>query len=116
LVEDVAAGLPSGGLRAERGDGAEYAAQLGQAGGRVGLVVVAALVQPGRRVLRVGGVLLGALAGVCLGGFDDALGVGAAFEGGDPCLLRFFAGPLLRVVQPERTEGVEVVIGGWRRG
>jgi hypothetical protein len=34
----------------------------------------------------------------------------AALDGGDPGLLGFFAGALLRVVDPEGAEGLEVVI------
>src|SRR5690242_6018982 len=79
------------------------------AGRRVGLVVVAALVQPGRRVLRVLGVLVFALMGVGRGGVDDALGLGAAFDGGMPRLPRRRTLALLRVDDPEGTEGVEVV-------
>jgi hypothetical protein len=39
------------------------------------------------------------------------LRIGAAFDRGDPGLLRFFAGLLARVDQPERAESLEVVLG-----
>jgi hypothetical protein len=78
--------------------------------GRGGLVVVAALVQPGRRVLRELGVLVNALSGVGLGAVDHALGVGSALNGGDPRLLGVLVGLLERVVVPEGAEGGEVVV------
>jgi hypothetical protein len=41
------------------------------------------------------------------------LGVGSALDGGDPRLAGFFAGLLLRVVDPEGAEGFEVeILGG----